>query len=140
MALETDFNREAGNLSAMASELKHFPRVNAMVEFPTVFTEVSTRKVLTMSFVDGVPVYEKKELDFLKVNPSRIAKALVECWAVMIFALGRLHCDPHPGNFLVSKKSKKLVKKTMPKKSHRSKVPPKCKDDLTNKIPSSGPM
>ncbi|KAM7523900.1 hypothetical protein LguiA_013802 [Lonicera macranthoides] len=38
----------------------------------------------------------------MKINPTKVAKALAEVFAEMIFVHGFLHGDPHPGNILVS--------------------------------------
>lgn len=98
IALELDFIQEAMNSERTA---KNF-RQNSMVKVPHVFWEFTTNQVLTMEFCRGCKV---DNLEFLKdngINPIKVAKALVEVFAEMIFIHGFLHGDPHPGNILVS--------------------------------------
>ncbi|GJN25400.1 hypothetical protein PR202_gb13222 [Eleusine coracana subsp. coracana] len=76
-----DFMKEAKNSERTASCF----RKNSVVKVPYVF------------WVD--------DLDFLRrenINPTKVAKALVELFGEMIFVHGFVHGDPHPGNILVS--------------------------------------
>ncbi|GJN04648.1 hypothetical protein PR202_ga22213 [Eleusine coracana subsp. coracana] len=81
MSMELDFTKEAKNSERTASCF----RKNSVVKVPSVF------------WVD--------DLDFLRrenINPTKVAKALVELFGEMIFVHGFVHGDPHPGNILVS--------------------------------------
>ncbi|XP_034682381.1 aarF domain-containing protein kinase 1 isoform X3 [Vitis riparia] len=82
ITLELDFIQEARNSERTAHNFKN----NKIVRVPHVFWELTTRQVLTMQFCTG----------------HKVAKALVEVFAEMIFIHGFLHGDPHPGNILVS--------------------------------------
>ncbi|KAJ6935926.1 hypothetical protein NC652_010843 [Populus alba x Populus x berolinensis] len=49
--------------------------------------------------------FQVDDVEFMKetrINPIKVAKALVEIFAEMIFVHGFVHGDPHPGNILVS--------------------------------------
>lgn len=98
ITLELDFIQEARNSERTAHNFKN----NKIVRVPHVFWELTTRQVLTMQFCTG---HKVDDLEFLKksgINPRKVAKALVEVFAEMIFIHGFLHGDPHPGNILVS--------------------------------------
>ncbi|KAJ9702995.1 hypothetical protein PVL29_004661 [Vitis rotundifolia] len=98
IALELDFIQEARNSERTAHNFKN----NKIVRVPHVFWELTTRQVLTMQFCTG---HKVDDLEFMKksgINPRKVAKALVEVFAEMIFIHGFLHGDPHPGNILVS--------------------------------------
>lgn len=100
ISLELDFVQEARNSERTARNFEN----NNMVRVPVVFWELTSRQVLTMQFCRGCKV---DDLEFLKekgINPVKVAKALVELFAEMIFVHGFLHGDPHPGNILVSPK------------------------------------
>ncbi|KAK3120329.1 hypothetical protein QOZ80_9AG0685880 [Eleusine coracana subsp. coracana] len=98
MSMELDFTKEAKNSERTASCF----RKNSVVKVPSVFWELTTREVLTMEFCYG---HKVDDLDFLRrenINPTKVAKALVELFGEMIFVHGFVHGDPHPGNILVS--------------------------------------
>ncbi|KAJ1277247.1 hypothetical protein BS78_05G280400 [Paspalum vaginatum] len=98
MAMELDFTREAKNSERTASCF----RKNSVVKVPYVFWQLTTREVLTMEFCYG---HKVNDLDFLRranINPTKVAKALIELFGEMVFVHGFVHGDPHPGNILVS--------------------------------------
>ncbi|KAL0549358.1 hypothetical protein IC582_013840 [Cucumis melo] len=96
--LELDFLQEARNAERTAENFKN----NNLVKIPRVYWEFTTRQVLTMEFCEG---HKVDDIEFMKqsgIDPSKVAKALVEVFAEMVFVHGFLHGDPHPGNILVS--------------------------------------
>lgn len=67
--------------------------------FPKIYKAASSKRVLTMEFIDGKKVYEAIEQDGHK-GPV-IAKAMTGILIKMIFEDGFFHADPHPGNILL---------------------------------------
>ncbi|XP_022143333.1 uncharacterized aarF domain-containing protein kinase 1 isoform X2 [Momordica charantia] len=99
--LELDFTQEARNAERTAENFKN----NNLVKIPRVYWEFTSRQVLTMEFCKG---HKVDDIEFMKqsgIKPTKVAKALVEIFAEMIFVHGFVHCDPHPGNILVSQDS-----------------------------------
>ncbi|XP_038876388.1 aarF domain-containing protein kinase 1 isoform X2 [Benincasa hispida] len=93
-----DFMQEARNAEGTSENFKK----NNLVKIPQVYWEFTTRQVLTMEFCEG---HKVDDIEFMKqsgIEPSKVAKALVEVFAEMIFVHGFVHGDPHPGNILVS--------------------------------------
>ncbi|XP_059644766.1 uncharacterized protein LOC132286447 [Cornus florida] len=103
IALELDFVREAKNSERTAKNFKN----NRIVRVPCVFWELTTSQVLTMEFCKGRKVDDLEFLKEMAINPVKVAKALVEVFAEMIFVHGFLHGDPHPGNIFVSPEGSK---------------------------------
>ncbi|GLT57681.1 hypothetical protein SLA2020_306350 [Shorea laevis] len=99
ISLELDFIQEAKNSEKTADNFKN----NKLVRVPHVFWDLTTKQVLTMQFCRGKKVDDVESLKEMKISPVKVAKALVEVFAEMIFIHGFLHGDPHPGNVLVSK-------------------------------------
>ncbi|MCD9645097.1 hypothetical protein HAX54_033773 [Datura stramonium] len=102
IASELDFISEAKNLERIRENFND----NSMVRVPHVFWDFTTRQVLTMEFCRG---HKVDDLDFLKqrgISAVKVAKALAEVFAEMIFVHGFLHGDLHPGNILVSPEGK----------------------------------
>ncbi|XP_044468199.1 aarF domain-containing protein kinase 1 isoform X2 [Mangifera indica] len=84
ISLELDFTQEARNAIKTAENFKN----NDIVRVPNVFWDLTTKHILTMEFCKG----------------CKVAKALVEVFAEMMFVHGFIHGDLHPGNILVSPK------------------------------------
>jgi predicted unusual protein kinase regulating ubiquinone biosynthesis (AarF/ABC1/UbiB family) len=96
---ELDFELEAENIERIA---RNFTQ-DARVVFPTPLRELSTKRVLTITFVEGVKVSDVAALRSLGVDKKDVAKRLVQLYCQMIFVDGLYHADPHPGNVLVQK-------------------------------------
>lgn len=95
---ELDYVHEANNIALFQ---RLFADDGELV-IPRVFPDVSSRRVLTMEFIDGyklqeilVPGVEQELKDWVAVKYFKIT------WR-QIFEFGVLHTDPHPGNYLVT--------------------------------------
>ncbi len=93
---ETDYVREAGNLDYFRKGLAGLD----FVTVPRVHRELSTDRVLTMSFVEGELLS-----DWLKRKPSQALRDLTgarlfEAYETQAQHLRVIHADQHPGNFL----------------------------------------
>jgi predicted unusual protein kinase regulating ubiquinone biosynthesis (AarF/ABC1/UbiB family) len=69
--------------------------------FPEPVRELSTARVLTSTFVEGVRLTDVAALRALGVDTKDVARRLVRLYCQMIFVDGVYHADPHPGNILV---------------------------------------
>src|SRR5690606_33366341 len=72
------------------------------VLIPQVFAEYCSRRVLTMSLIEGYPLadilkpgIDQEMKDWLAIKYFRVTGR-------QIFEFGTLHTDPHPGNYLVT--------------------------------------
>lgn len=71
--------------------------------FPTYYPEYSSKRILTMDWIDGMHLKE-----FLKTNPSQklrneIGQHLWRLYDFQVNELRAIHADPHPGNFIIQK-------------------------------------
>jgi predicted unusual protein kinase regulating ubiquinone biosynthesis (AarF/ABC1/UbiB family) len=96
---ELDFTLEADNIERIA---KHFTK-DARVIFPTPIRELSTRRVITTTFVEGKKLSDLNALEEMGIDKKELASRLVRVYCQMIFVDGVYHADPHPGNILVDK-------------------------------------
>ncbi len=94
---ELDFALEADHVERIARNFANDPRV----VFPRPIRELSTKRVLTSTFVEGVKLTDVAALRALGVDTKDVAKRLVRLYCQMIFVDGVYHADPHPGNVLV---------------------------------------
>jgi serine/threonine protein kinase len=93
---ETDYLHEAGNLDYFRKGLAGLD----FVTVPRVHRELTTDRVLTMSFVEGESLS-----DWLKRKPSQPLRDLTgarlfEAYETQLQHLRVIHADQHPGNFL----------------------------------------
>ena len=95
---ETDFRGEQANAARLAG-LTQLP----WVRVPCIYRDLSTRRVVTMEWVDGWKVTDRGALEHAGISPREVARAMTELFAEMIFSHGFLHADAHPGNFLVAR-------------------------------------
>src|SRR6185295_9293454 len=94
IAAELDYHQEADNAQRFA---KNFEGQNN-VKFPKVYREASSRKVLTLEFLDGKKIYDAVAAGY---SGEAIAKNAVGVTIKQIFEDGFFHADPHPGNVLI---------------------------------------
>lgn len=92
---ETDYVREADNLDFFRTGLAGL----GFVTIPSVHRELSSDRVLTMSFVEGDLIS-----DWLKRRPSQalrdlVAARLFESYETQLQRLRVIHADQHPGNY-----------------------------------------
>jgi len=93
---ELDFSLEADHAKRFADNFNG----HAHALFPKIFKQASTKRVLTMEFLEGDKVYEA--IDNAGHQGPVIAKASCGIIIKMIFEDGFFHADPHPGNILIS--------------------------------------
>ncbi len=94
---ELDFGREERNLQ----QFTMFFEGDATVRIPQPFTELCTARVLTMQWVDGVPLKNKAQLLATGFDLEEIARRGANLYLRMIFVHGYFHADPHPGNLVL---------------------------------------
>ncbi len=94
--LETDYEHEAENLRIARSAFTE----DEGIVVPRVFPEVSTRRVLTMEYVDGLHLDK-----FLATEPpqelrNRFGEKIILAVFRLYYAKGLVYADPQPGNYL----------------------------------------
>ncbi|HVJ88721.1 MAG TPA: AarF/UbiB family protein [Labilithrix sp.] len=99
LSRELDFTLEADNIERIAKNFEKDPRVL----FPTPFRDLSTKRVITTTFVEGKKLSDLAGLDAMGIDKKELASRLVRVYCQMIFVDGVYHADPHPGNILVDK-------------------------------------
>jgi len=95
--LELDFINEGHNAERIAAD---FASIEDVV-VPEIYWEYTSRRVLTMEYIDGVKVTDIAGMKRIGVDAWDVAKILVFAFAEMIVRHGFFHADPHPGNLMV---------------------------------------
>jgi ubiquinone biosynthesis protein len=99
---ELDYFTEARNLEQFRSLYKDYD----ILYIPKPFTELTTKKVLTIEFISGCKVNDLPTLKAWGIRPPEIAKKGLSIYLKQIFEVGVFHADPHPGNILIKPNGK----------------------------------
>lgn len=91
---ELDYLEEAGNAERLATMFAE----DETVHFPAVYWEYTTRRVLTLERLIGIPFNRTDLLDEAGMDRPELARRGIYCYLEQIFVHGFYHADPHPGN------------------------------------------
>jgi len=94
---EIDYTVEASNAERFARQFIG----NGVVYVPHIFREVSTARILTMEYIDGIKASDIEQLDRKGLNRKIIASRGADLILEQIFKYGFFHADPHPGNIFI---------------------------------------
>ncbi|MBI1649356.1 ABC transporter ATP-binding protein [Hyphomicrobium sulfonivorans] len=92
---ELDYEREASHTRLYA----HIFADDPSVRVPEVFAQLSTKRLLTMTWLDGKPLLDYKIAPMEDRNA--IAQAMFRAWWFPFSHYGVIHGDPHLGNYTV---------------------------------------
>ncbi|MGB0922527.1 MAG: ABC1 kinase family protein [Alphaproteobacteria bacterium] len=93
---ELDYEREAKHMALYHAIFSDTPNI----QIPKSYDAFSTRRLLTMDWLDGKPL-----LDFADApleTRNAIAKAMFEAWWLPFVRYGVIHGDPHLGNYTIT--------------------------------------
>ncbi|PTQ87706.1 ABC1 kinase family protein [Agitococcus lubricus] len=90
---ELDYVQEAANLT----EFRAFHVHDDKVIIPQVYTDYSSRRVLTLSYEAGDSLSQAKH--YPTAIRNEIGERLFHVLCEQMYHLHALHCDSHPGNF-----------------------------------------
>ena len=93
---ELDYQREASHMRLY----RHILGGEPGVAVPRPIPELSTRRLLTMTWLDGVPFLEAAKAPLERRN--EIALRMFRIWYVPFYHYGVIHGDPHLGNYTVA--------------------------------------
>ena len=93
---ELDYEREAAQMRLYQLMLRDVDSVSV----PTAIDSLTTKRLLTMTWLDGRPMQERMDDAPLEVR-NRIAEAMFLAWYVPFYQFGVIHGDPHLGNYQV---------------------------------------
>ncbi len=99
---EIDYIAEAANARRF-SELYAQDVAIAGVFVPKIYSELTTRKVLTMEWVDGFRLTDSESLEAFNLDRKKLVDTLVQCSLRQIMENGFFHADPHAGNLLATR-------------------------------------
>ena len=100
--MEMDFRLEAAAASEFAENSKDDPDIRA----PAIDWDRTTRQVMTMEWIDGVPLADPERLTALGFDPRALARMLIQTFLRHALRDGFFHADMHQGNFFVDERGR----------------------------------
>lgn len=98
---ELDYGREAAQMRLYNRMLAPVPEVRT----PSPVEGYCTRRLLTMSWLDGRPILERLAEEPPQEERNAYATALFKAWYLPFYRYGVIHGDPHLGNYQVRQPS-----------------------------------
>ena len=95
---ELDYTGEAYNAFRLARNLASLPGVH----IPEVYLDLSTSKVLTMEYIQGVKISNLPAIRQAGIDQTTLARNTLRAIVKQLLIDGFFHADPHPGNVLVN--------------------------------------
>ena len=96
---ELDYEAEAMNARRFAANFEGTP-----VKIPLIYDDLSTKRVITMEFIEGTRFHDIHPLLLPPAERRRVATLGAEAIFKMAFEDGFFHGDPHPGNLILTPK------------------------------------
>lgn len=102
---ETDYTLEVAQSIEITQACKHIPNVL----FPSYYPDLSNERIITMDWMEGIHLSEFTISNTDVEKSNKIGQALWDFYMYQMHVLKKIHADPHPGNFLVSKKDELIA-------------------------------
>ncbi|MGB9780959.1 2-polyprenylphenol 6-hydroxylase [Caldanaerobacter sp.] len=99
---ELDYTQEGNNADRFRENFKN----EDYIYIPKVYWNYTTKRVLTMEYIDGISVKNKDVLRDMGYDLKKIAR--MGAWSIFlqVYKFGLFHGDMHPGNILITKEGK----------------------------------
>ncbi len=91
---EIDYRKEADNAERFARLFED----QAEVTVPRVERSLSSRRVLTTQWINGIKLQNRRELQAHHLDPAALIRTGVIAGLRQLLEFGYFHADPHPGN------------------------------------------
>mmetsp|Transcript_1351 Transcript_1351/g.1818 ORF Transcript_1351/g.1818 Transcript_1351/m.1818 type:complete len:535 (-) Transcript_1351:149-1753(-) len=97
---ELDFTKEAKNIQSFKDFLRN-EGLEDIATAPRVYSEYSSKRVLTMERLNGVPLVDLDGIKKFTPNPERTLINALNTWSLSVLLCDCFHADVHAGNLLV---------------------------------------
>ena len=98
---ELDFRIEAANAKKTYENFKN----SGLLYVPKIFDEYTTKKILVMEYIDGIPVTDVSQMTQKGLDLKKLSENGVQIFLKHVFDDNFFHADMHPGNIFASKEN-----------------------------------
>jgi ubiquinone biosynthesis protein len=102
---ELDYRNEAYHARRLADGMSRFPQVHV----PVIHDELSSQRVITMEFVNGIKISKADELRAAGFDTTELGTVFIRAIIKQVLVDGFFHGDPHPGNILGDPSTHRIV-------------------------------
>ena len=96
---ETNYVLELQQSQEIVEACQHISNL----KFPNYYKELSSERIITMDWMTGEHLSEFTAYNSVQEKANQLGQALWDFYMYQMHVLKKVHADPHPGNFLVSK-------------------------------------
>ncbi len=104
-AVELDLRMEASAASAMKDDLKETPSVH----IPAIEWALTARRVLTLEWIEAIPISDLAALDAAGVDRRGLARTIISVFLTQALMKGFFHADMHQGNLMIDKERRLVL-------------------------------
>ncbi|MEQ9581888.1 MAG: AarF/UbiB family protein [Arenibacter sp.] len=102
---ETNYVLEMEQSKEIAKACSRIPNLL----FPQYYEELSSDRIITMDYMQGEHLSEFTAYNTDQEKANKLGQALWDFYMFQMHTLRKVHADPHPGNFLVSREGKLIA-------------------------------
>ncbi len=102
---ETDYVMELKQSQELTAACSMIPNIS----FPRYYPQLSSERILTMDWMNGIHLSEFTKQPFDTDLGNRLGQTLWDFYMYQMHGLRKVHADPHPGNFMVSKEGELIA-------------------------------
>ncbi|WP_290696717.1 AarF/UbiB family protein [Lacinutrix sp.] len=102
---ETNYVLEVAQSKEIVAACKHIPNL----KFPEYYEELSSERIITMDWMEGEHLSEFTAYNTDQDKANKLGQALWDFYMFQMHKLKKVHADPHPGNFLISKEAELIA-------------------------------
>lgn len=103
--MEMDLRYEAAAISEINTNMNE----NDEYVVPKIFWEKTTKKILTIEWVDGISVRDREKLIEKKYDLKDLARIIIQSFLTQALRNGFFHADMHQGNLLINEEGKLVI-------------------------------
>lgn len=100
---EMDYIAEGQAAERVAAGLAQDEKLRSQIRIPEIHWDTTTRRVLTMEFIEGDKINDRTALETRGVDVADRVAWATRAFLHQMFRERFFHCDPHPGNLLVDR-------------------------------------
>lgn len=98
---ELDLQSEAANTSQLRRNFEN----SAVLYVPKIYWDFSTKNILVMERIHGIPVADIEALTAQKTDFKKLAETGLDIFFTQVFEHNFFHADMHPGNIFVAREN-----------------------------------
>jgi len=98
---EMDYQREGSAAERVKANLSQDPELYSHLRIPRIYWETTSRRVLTMEFIEGDKINDHDALAARCIDVKDAVEWATRAFLHQMFRDYFFHCDPHPGNLFV---------------------------------------